>query len=420
MENLDKRKWPKSPPEDERFKGIKIKNFLKLRAEYEKSAFVSEGHVEVRRLGASSFTMPIPPGETAITSLICYQDGKIYGGTSGKKAHLFYYDPSPDGDAIVDIGIVEENAKITSLVCGKDGKIYGSVSSEKGGFLFSYTPSEILLENLDISEKGLREIFDLPAKDQIFHSIVDPCCAIGKIEKIEFPVKEGISSMVIDKLKNKIYGITSEKGIFFIYDIASGKFKIKEEIDEIREFSKKLVIDKNGYVYGAVCKGEIFRYDSNKDKVEKPGLLIPSLKGRELYNRVDYWVFDEEREVIYGGTIDGILFIFNPVKEEIICLGKPIAQTRTRALAVSKDGRVYGICGEKCCHMFLYNPYKRELKDLGVLLATVETPWYGYEFESAATGKNGEIYFGESDRISYLFIYFPPIMNFNKEDVKNE
>ena len=72
---------------------------------------------------------------------------------------------------------------------------------------------------------------------------------------------------------------------------------------------------------------------------------------------------------------------------------------------------MFGIAGEPggCAHLFCYNPETRELKDLGVPLATVETPWYGYEFEAAVTGKDGEIYLGEVDRISHLWIYFPPI-----------
>jgi hypothetical protein len=404
------------PREEKRFKGEKIKNFLKLRAKYEKSAFVSDGHLEVRCLGPIAFTKPIAAGESAITALIPYHNGKIYGGTSGKRGHLFYYDPSPDADTVVDIGVVGEDLRITSLAAEEKGKIFGAAVRANGngeGFLFSYSPCEVTIENLDIKGKGTREIFDTPAEDQVFHSIVDPCHSAGKIEMLTTPVKgEGVASLVIDKERKVLYGLSDKKGVFFVYDISEDKVIIKGSVDEVNEFSQKLVVDKEGNVYGAKVQGELFRYDPEKDKIEDVGLFIPSLKGRELYGRVDSWALDEKTGLIYGGNIDGILFIFNPLEKTVNSLGKPIDQARIKTLTVGKDGRVFGIAGEtgSCAHLFCYNPENRELKDLGVPLATVETPWYGYEFEAAVTGKDGEIYFGESDRISHLWIYFPPIL----------
>ena len=422
MLNLKDKKWPIPPGEEERFKGGRIKEFLKIRAEYEKSAFVSEGHIEVRRLGPAAFTKPVSPGESAITALVQYHNGKIYGGTSGKKAHLFYYDPSPDADAVADIGVVGENSSITSLVAEKKGMIFGGTVREDGndGFLFSYSSCEVMIEKVDVKGKGVREVFDTPAEDQLFHSIVDPCHSAGEINILTTPVKgDGVASLVIDNKRKLLYGLSHRKGIFFVYDIINKKVMLKGAVDKINEFSKKLIMDNEGIVYGVKAKGELFSYDPEEDKIKELDLFIPSLKGRELYNRVDSWALDEETGLIYGGSIDGILFIFNPLEQTIITLGKPIDQTRIRALTVGNDGRVFGIAGEpgNCAHLFCYAPETRELKDFGVPLATVETPWYGYEFEAAVTGKDGEIYFGESDRISHLWIYFPAII---KSRVKGE
>ena len=416
MVNLKDKKWPVPPGDEERCKGERVKEFLKIRAEYEKSAFVSEGHIEVRRLGPAAFTRPLPPGESAITALVQYHNGKIYGGTSGKKAHLFYYDPSPDADTVVDIGVIGENLKVISLVAEEKGRIFGGMVQRDrngDGFLFSYSPCEVMIEKIDIKGKGVREVFYTPAEDQIFHSIVDPCHSAGEINILTAPVKgDGIASLVIDNKRKLLYGLSDKKGIFFTYDISGKKVIIKGPVDEINEFSRKLVMDKEGIVYGAKAKGELFKYNPEEDKIEKLSLFIPSLKGRELYNRVDSWALDEVSGLIYGGNIDGILFIFNPFERTITALGKPIDQSRIRALTVGKDGRVFGVAGEagSCAHLFCYNAETRELKDLGVPLATVETPWYGYEFESAVAGKDGEIYFGESDRISHLWIYFPAIL----------
>lgn len=415
MLNLENKKWPIPPPEEERFKGENIRKLLKLRLEYEKSVFVSEGHIEVRRLGPAAFTKPISPGESAITALTKYSDGKIYGGTSGKKAHLFFYDPSPDADTVVDISTVGDSISITSLVSQDNGYIFGSTASEeRDGVIFCYIPCGAKKEEKFNcgSFEDIRKIWDTPVEDQIFHSIVDPCHSAGEIKVLTAPIKgEGIASLVIDNTRNLLYGLSNKKGIFFIYDILEKKTRVITQVDSLNEFSPSLIIDKEENVYGVGVMGKLFKYNPEEDTLKKLNVSIPSLKGRELYNRVDSWKLDDCTGAIYGGTIDGILFRFEPDKEKIISLGKPIDQCRIRAITIGNDGRVFGIAGEPggCAHLFSYDPEIHELRDLGVPLATVETPWYGYEFKSAVTGKDGEIYFGESDRISHLFIYHPRI-----------
>ena len=51
----------------------------------------------------------------------------------------------------------------------------------------------------------------------------------------------------------------------------------------------------------------------------------------------------------------------------------------------------------------------RVLADLGIPYSGMDRVWHGYEFDAACTGEHGEIYLGESDRVSHLFLYFPPI-----------
>ena len=91
-------------------------------------------------------------------------------------------------------------------------------------------------------------------------------------------------------------------------------------------------------------------------------------------------------------------------------LGKVIPQPRVRAMAVANDGRVYGTAGppDDLNHLFVYDPEQADLRDLGIPTALVERLWHGYDFAAAATGWNGELYFGEHDRIAHLFLYFPP------------
>jgi len=127
-----------------------------------------------------------------------------------------------------------------------------------------------------------------------------------------------------------------------------------------------------------------------------------------MYNEIDSLIFDRKSNSIYGGTsADGILFQFYPDKEKIISLGKVINQPRIRCLAFGNNGYLYGIAGKNCCHLFKYNPKERDLRDIGILYVTSPRYWHGYEFDAAITGENGEIYFGQNERISYLFVYSP-------------
>jgi hypothetical protein len=72
------------------------------------------------------------------------------------------------------------------------------------------------------------------------------------------------------------------------------------------------------------------------------------------------------------------------------------------------DGCLYGIGGEEdgMGRLFRYDAETHELADLGILRSSEQRMWNGYEFDAAITGLWGEIYFGESDRISHLFSKF--------------
>ncbi|MDD3926558.1 MAG: hypothetical protein PHT33_07855 [bacterium] len=415
--NLDGKEWPTPPEQEERFQDEGRKKLLLYRSNYIKSAFVDEGHIQARNLGPKHFTRPIPPEESAIGALVRDRRGRIFGGTGGTRAHLFFYDPSPDADTVVDIGVIADNARVTCLAAHPDGRIFGATESlekEDSGELFVYKPCEYLFKSFkfEYGEGEARKVMDTPPQDMVMNTIDDAYHANGKTEKLSEPVPgEGIGSLVMDKDGRYLYGLSNKHSHLFRYDIETDETKIIGRADDTDEYSQSLVMADNGHIYGAKGEGQLFRYNPQAEELEDLPQRIPSLKGRELYSRVDSWAKDEQSRLIYGGTNDGLLFIMDTEAGTIINLGKPVKEDRIRALTVGLDGRVYGIGGEEngCAHLFNYDPRTRELRDLGVPLAAVEEHWYGYEFTAAATGKWGEIYLGEADRISHLFIYYPPI-----------
>lgn len=209
----------------------------------------------------------------------------------------------------------------------------------------------------------------------------------------------------------RLYGLSDVTGKLFMFDPASRDVDVVGEIDDFARFSHELIVGPDGCIYACGTAGHLVRYDPDGGGPEKTGLFLPGMAGRAQYSGVGAWACDPTTGRIYAGDVaDGVLSTINVRRGEVRVLGKPTAQPHIRSLTVAADGRVYGTAGRRdtISHLFVYNPSTREMRDLGVLTAGTERRWYGYEFDCAITGEDGRIYFGESDRISHLFLYFPP------------
>lgn len=373
-EDLRKRTWPVKPPA--------------YHGDY--SPYVREGRIINRVLrNHQSLSEPIPDGESAITSLCQGCQGRIYGATSGVRSHLFFYEPGPGGDGVCEVGLVPGATEVRqALVAAADGMVYGAVSGgPEAGRLFRY------------------------GTGQDFHN--EYGYGSGRVEMLDAPVAgEGVAGLVLDERRRRFYGVSRKSGKFFYYDLQDGRSEVKAELDADGRFSERLVLDGAGVVYGCRSGGEFFRYDPAVDRLEGLGVRLPTLAGRELYNRLESVVFNDYDGLIYGGgSADGVLFSLDPASGRVRSLGKASAAAGCPALAAGFDGRIYGISGgrEGMARLFRYDPDEHTLEDLGLPLAASETLWRGYEFSAACTGSAGEIYLGESDRVSHLFIYFPPV-----------
>lgn len=357
---------------------------------YDLEPYVDEGRMVCRSLGKHGVAKPIPYGECAITSLVRSADGRIFGGTAGKRAHLFVYDPGPAADNVIDLGVVMERpVRKSSVVAGIDGRIFiGTWPEEDGetGEVWVYTPGS--------DRSGL----------YIGYSR-------GQLQRFYIPAQHtGVVTMAIDDESNRLYAVSS-RGEFLVTDLQKMVTESKGQIDPSERFDEVIVLASDGKVWGGRGWGRLFSYNPFFDAIERTDLRIPSTKGRNLYNSLDSLVIDKNAGRLYGaGQADGLLFYLEFETERIVSLGKPVTQPRVRCLTVGGDGYLYGVGGAPggMGHLFRYNPAVGDLRDLGIPLASSERYWHGYEFAAAATGINGEIYLGECDRISHLFIYFPP------------
>ncbi|NIA08082.1 MAG: hypothetical protein GWP14_10705 [Actinobacteria bacterium] len=327
----------------------------------------------------TALPLPFPPGESGINALAKDKQGNVFGLCSGVKSHLFIYN-SKDGPepGVTHLGTLEGAAQKGSLVVTADNRLFFGLNTASGdGYLYAYDSND--------STTRLKKI----------------CC----------PVKgEAIAALIADESSPRIYGLSGNSGTFFVLDLDKDSLEWKGPVDKDGLFSRTLTITASGDVFGGCRWTKMFKYDREKDRLVFMDINAPIISGRQMYNRLESLVYDEQTDSIYGGTsADGILFRFMVNQDKLISIGKPLNQPHIRCLTVGADNCIYGMAGKHCCHLFRYDPAEGDLRDLGIIHVRSPRPWHCYECDAAVTGNDGRIYLGQNERVSYLFVYSPSV-----------
>jgi hypothetical protein len=389
--DLENRKWAAPLHKERRTKPTPL--FQRLAAAPGR-VLVSEGYVMCKELGIKGSGRPIPPGESAITSLVAAGDW-VYGATSGRRAHIFGYFSPPAWEVVADVTVLKGHTGVRHSLVWLNGQGLFAGTSAPG--LKEYRGGEIL-------KIGATEVGDVIQEWGIWPP---------EVKSLGIPVPgEGIACMIGDAKRLRLFGLSDRTGTLFSLDLRSRKMESYGPIDELQRFSPELILGPDGFVYGCGTAGRLLKVNPEQKTIQDSGLALPCLAGRGQYGQVGAWTLDERSGLIYAGDVaDGLLSAINVRNGNARVLGKPTAQPHVRALAVAVDGRVYGVAGlrERIGHLFVYDPSIGEMRDLGVMTSASDRRWYGYEFDCAAVGQDGRIYFGESERVSHLFVYFPPL-----------
>jgi hypothetical protein len=257
------------------------------------------------------------------------------------------------------------------------------------------------------------------------HDEFDQPIQIGKplpVTDLGQPIPgESIFTLTIDRGANVLYGLTSPNTHFFEYSIANGKFtdfgvvakKIPqgEKFEKDKMMSRMLVVDQQGNVFASGENGDFFRFGPKTQKLERLSIHAPAVPGREAWTRVDAFLLDPSG-VIYGGTSDGYLFRLNPEKLTVTNLGKPLNQYWIDGLVRGPDGKLYGVGGDKeeMARLFSYDPATGAYDVLGFIDVNRRPyyTWQAFEIGAVAIGNRGTIYIGENERISKLYLFYPP------------
>jgi hypothetical protein len=405
--------------------------------ESEQTSLTSNLHrIDYRDLGYWPQNL-IDANSSKITSLITDpKGGLVFGATSGARAHLFCF--SPSRDHVRPLGFLPKgNGVKKALALGADGMLYAGtgkdmtlpaqLSEDWGSELGSDHIHKKMWADLQAEyanyNQGRIYRFDPNRWSRMtYHADKE-----AEVEDLGAPVAgEGIYCMIASADGNTLYGISYPKGHFFIFDLASRETSILGPVwDEViyagpkkgeRSLPGDLILDDEGYCYFSVDRGRLARYNPESGEIEKLSVRLPGeyylfLSELEAFHPVvESWTLGADGS-LFGGTNDGFLFRFFPQDQRLTNLGKARITRRIRTLTTGDDGRIWGTAGEDRigCTFFVYDPAEGSYHHLGHV-SVDRSPYYAWNphrFGASATGLDGTIYLGESDRKGHLYFVLP-------------
>lgn len=388
--------------------------------------------LDYRDLGYPDVTA-IDADNSPITALLTGATGRVYGATSGKAACLFVYDRSLN--KVRPLGRIGDARGVHhALVQDLDGTLYigGGLNmlapvpltqQFPGGFraIEEQLWKDIAAPYADYAGGHLYR-YDPAQHDAGTRLPNDPC----PLEDLGVPVRGNtVYALALHAPARQLYGLSYPDARFFVWDLDKKQVLDVGPVLERKVFSgpertwrsvpRALYVAANGRVYTSGEDGRIVVYDPASQTLQRTTMQIPG-EYWEAWNYYGYpvieqWAADAKGRV-FGTTSDGFLFQMDAEQEHVVNLGKPRITRRVRAMTLGLDERLYLICGEfqDVCHLVSYDLTGREgFRDWGVL-AVDRSPYYAKraaQFEAMATGVDGTIFLGESDRRASLFLFLP-------------
>lgn len=366
---------------------------------------VSQVRIDLRDLGYPPRDL-IPPEESAIRALAVAPNGALYGATSGKRSHLFVLYPAHG--YVQPLGYLPDVSTVhRALVVASNGDVYigGSPGVDNNAQGYSGYPGGHLLKYT-------------PGRDEGKPIRIDQPCAVTDLG---IPVPgEGIYTLAINRQFGYIYGLSYPNGHFFRYEIGAAKVTLLGKVAERRipgekfenekAIGRAIALDGEGHAYTSGENGYLYRFHAQQQRLERLELTVPTVRGREPYNRVDAWAEDGKGR-LYGASSDGYLFRLDPKKLTVENLGKPLNQYRIRGLVLARNGKLYGVGGDddEMARLFSYQPSTGVYEMLGMIDVNRRPyySWHAYLIDAVALGADGTVYLGQAERGSRLYLYYP-------------
>jgi hypothetical protein len=335
--------------------------------------FVREGTMVAFPTCLPGMTTPIVHDECHITALDIDADGQVYGGTSGRRAHLFAARFHDLTGVVLDVGVVPEGTSSVAVCCGKSRTIV-FVNGARGGRAIAIPQIDLAqdwIQEWGLNPSALQDLGECVAGEQVVHALCDAS-------------------------RNTAVGITARH--LFTMDLESGKVTVIGEVPG----QGHLAVSNSG-VFGQDDGARLWHFDLASGRIRRGAVDLPQGE----WSGPLRWARGGDGDQLLTADSSGQLFAFDGNKG-FRSVGKahlaPVGP-----MAMSVDGRLFGFCGTGISNLFCCDTISDSVSNLGVAASVFEKRRYGYEFGAAVTGPDGEIVFGEDDNDGHLWLYFPKI-----------
>jgi len=355
---------------DERMKRRKHKYEI-----YQRS-FLREGTMVAFPLCFPGAAAPIPADESRITALDITKEGFVYGGTSGRRAHLFVGILHAATGMVFDLGVAE-GAEDSAAVCCGQSKFIACVNGAAGGRVIMGKLQAMpydLLQEWGFTRAPLEDSSEVVKNERILHAVADA---------------------------SRKYAVGVTENHLFSVEIESGKIEIIGQVNG----RGRLCADLKGNVFGLDEGNTLWKYNAATQGLARKAVTLP---GGVWRKSPILWAKNPVNGKLFAADDNGNFF--SPTEGE--GFKGPLAKlpvTPAGPMAATFDGRIFGFCGDGIAKMFCYDPAAGEVKDLGGAVSVIERRRYGFRFADAVAGRDGQIIFAEDDDLGHLWLYFPKI-----------
>ena len=339
--------------------------------------FMKEGTMVAFPTCFPGASVPIAPDESRITALDATPEGTVYGGTSGRRAHIFVGMFHGVTGIVFDLKAVEGSTDCAAVCCGRK-RFAACVNGPRGGGRVLTCDLQPLPFDL-IQEWG----FVRPEFSDLGEAVAG----------------EPIVHAVADRGNDLVVGTTAQH--LFTVDLKSSRIQVIERVAG----DGRIALASGGGIVGRDGSGHLWRFDPKSRALERRAYVLPD--GAWDKNPL-VWSRLNPKGLLYTADGAGRLFSFDEDKGFSAPLGRTMLAP-VGPMASTFDGRLFGFCGPELAKMFCCDPAAGTVSNLGVAVSVLERRRYGYVFGDAVAGRDGQLYFGENDNLGHLWIYFPKI-----------
>jgi hypothetical protein len=335
--------------------------------------FVREGTMVAFPTCLPGMTTPITHDESRITALDINSEGHVYGGTSGRQAHLFGAAFHGLTGIVLDAGTAPGATSTEAICCGAS-RVIAFVNGSQGG-------RAVALPYLDLKQDWIQEWGLEPAVLQDLGE-----CVAG----------EPVVHAVCAASGNTVAGVTTHH--LFTLDVTSRQITVVGDVPGRGHLGMG-----RAAVFGQDDGTRLWRFDVASGHLRRAAVDLPAGEWTDPL----LWTRDRQSGLLFTADAAGRLFSFDENKGFRLLGRTHLAPVGP--MAVAPDGRLFGFCGAEVANLFCCDTLSGSVTNLGVAASVLEQRRYGYQFGDAVTAPGGEIVFGEDDDGGHLWLYFPSI-----------